>query len=89
MQELVEYIVKNIVSLPDAVKVEVQQEGTDVTVNLEVDPVDMGLIIGKSGQTIKAIRKILTVRAMAEEVRVYLQLVEPKNAPEVAAKAEA
>lgn len=89
MQELVEYIAKNIVSVPDAVKVEVQQEGTDVTVNLEVDPVDMGLVIGKSGQTIKAIRKILTVRAMAEEVRVYLQLVEPKKAPEVADKAEA
>ena len=39
----------------------------------------MGLVIGKGGQTIHAIRKILTVRAIAENVRVNLQLNEPET----------
>jgi uncharacterized protein len=79
MQELVEYIVKNMVSIPDAVSVEEQSDNGEVQVLLKVDPKDMGMVIGKGGQTIKAIRKLLTVRAMAENVRVYLQIVEPEG----------
>lgn len=46
----------------------------------------MGIVIGRSGQTIKAIRKLLTVRAMADNVRVNLMLNEvasgAKESPE-------
>lgn len=88
MKELVEYIVKNLVTNPDAVKVDEEENDGEVSLLLTVDNADMGLIIGKGGQTIKSIRKLLTVRAMAENVRVYLQLNEPeggkpqKDAPE-------
>lgn len=77
MKELLEYIVKNLVSKPESIKIDEQKSNGDVTLNLTVDPSDMGLIIGKGGQTIRAIRKLLTVRAIAENVRVNLQLSEP------------
>lgn len=80
MKDLLEFIVKNLVTKPEAVAVEEQSEEGNVNLNLTVDPSDMGLIIGKNGQTIRAIRKLLTVRAIAENVRVNLQLVEPAGA---------
>jgi len=76
MKELLEFIVKSLVTNPDAVNItENAQEGT-IDYKLEVSPDDMGLIIGKKGQTIRAIRKLLTVRAIAENIRVSLELVD-------------
>jgi len=77
MKDLLNYIVTNLVYKPEAVKIEEQRQNGDVNLNLTVDPSDMGLIIGKNGQTIRSIRKILTIRAIAENVRVNLQLTEP------------
>lgn len=79
MKDLLEYIVKNLVSKPDATIIDETAQNGEVNLNLTVDPSDMGLIIGKGGQTIRAIRKLLTVRAIAENVRVNLQLNEPTN----------
>lgn len=76
MIDLVEYIVKQIVTNPEAVRVEEDSQDGNVNLLLHIDPMDFGIVIGKKGQTIKAIRKILTVRAMADNVRVNLQLVE-------------
>ena len=77
MKDLLSYIVSSLVTNPDHISINEITEGTEVTLNLNVDPSDMGLIIGKGGQTIRSIRKLLTVRAIAENVRVNLQLSEP------------
>lgn len=77
MKDLLNFIVTSLVTKPDAVKIDEQRQDGDVSLNLAVDPSDMGIIIGKNGQTIRAIRKLLTVRAIAENVRVNLQLAEP------------
>ena len=78
MKDLLSFIVAGIVTKPDAVKIdeEVSEEGINLILN--VDPSDMGIVIGKSGQTIRAIRKLLTVRAIAENVRINLQLNDPE-----------
>lgn len=77
MKDLLNFIVQSLVTKPDAIKIDEQRQDGNVSLNLTVDPSDMGIIIGKNGQTIRAIRKLLTVRAIAENVRVNLQLVEP------------
>lgn len=77
MKDLLEFIVTNLVTKPEAIQIDEQNQNGEINLSLTVDPQDMGLIIGKGGQTIKAIRKLLIVRAMAENVRVNLQLVEP------------
>ena len=90
MNDLVEYIVKNIVNNPDDVVVEEHTEDRFITLVLSVNPADMGLVIGKGGAMIKAIRKLITVRAMADNVRVNLTLNDPqKDAAAPAADDEA
>ncbi len=76
MKDIVEFIVKQFVSNPDAVEVTEKQEDGYINVSLKVDPADMGLTIGKSGQTIKAIRRLLTIKAISEDVRVNLELID-------------
>lgn len=77
MKDLLNFIVASLATKPEAIQIDEQTEDGNVNLNLTVDPSDMGLIIGKNGQTIRAIRKLLTVRAIAENVRVNLQLSEP------------
>lgn len=82
MKDIVEFIVKQFVSNPDAVEVNEQEQDGYVNVTLKVAPEDMGLTIGKSGQTIKAIRRLLTIKAIAENVRVNLELIDSGARPE-------
>ena len=82
MKDLLNFIVQSLVTKPEVVLIDEQKQNGDINLNLTVDPSDMGLIIGKGGQTIRAIRKLLTVRAIAENVRVNLQLNEPAGIPE-------
>lgn len=79
MKDLLSFIVTSLVTKPEAVSIEEQKSDGDVSLTLAVDPSDMGLVIGKGGQTIRAIRKLLTVRAIAENVRVNVQLIEPAS----------
>lgn len=79
MKDLLHYIVTSLVSNPEAIRIDENRDDSEILLTLTVDPADMGVIIGKQGQTIRAIRKLLTVRAMAEKVRINLQLSEPDS----------
>lgn len=74
MKDLLEYIIKSLVSKPDAVQINENQSETMVNIDLTVAPEDMGLVIGKSGQTIKALRRLLIARAMAENSNLKVSL---------------
>lgn len=76
MKDIVEYIVKQFVTNPDAVEVTEENQDGMLKIYLKVDPSDMGLTIGKSGQTIKAIRRLLTVKAINDNIRVNLELID-------------
>ena len=82
MKELIEYIVKQLVTNPDGVVVVEDSSQGQVNLLLTVAPEDMGIVIGKSGQTIKALRKLLIIKAMSDNVRVNLQLNEVGPRPE-------
>ena len=82
MKELIEFIVKNLVTNPEGVIVEEERNNGEVNLILTVDPQDMGIVIGKNGQTIKAIRRLITVRAIAENVKVNLRLNEVNDGKE-------
>lgn len=81
MKDLLEYLVKSLVGKPEAVEITEEDQGETINFNLVVATDDMGMIIGKSGQTIRSIRKLLVARAMAEggniRVNVNLQEVTP------------
>lgn len=80
MKDFLEFLVKAIVKNEDAVVITEETEGNDITLKLEVAQEDMGLIIGKEGKTIKALRNLLRAKAIKEEKRVNLDLVENQPA---------
>jgi uncharacterized protein len=82
MKELLEYIVKSLVENPDDVEITENSNDEGVSLSLKVNPADMGMIIGKSGQTIRAIRKLLIARAMAENIKISLNLEETNQMTE-------
>ncbi len=74
MTDLLEYIVKNLVSKPEEVKISEETDKSHVAFQLTIDPEDMGIVIGKSGQTIRAIRRLLVTRALAEDPNLQVQV---------------
>jgi len=50
-----------------------------VLMTLDVNPADMGKIIGRSGNTAKAIRTLLRVVGMKNNARVNLKINEPEG----------
>ena len=76
-QDFLEFVVRTLVDNPDAVKVERVVDEMGVLLTLDVDPQDMGKIIGRSGNTAKAIRTLLRVVGMKNNARVNLKINEP------------
>ena len=76
MKELIEYIAKCLASNPDEVKVtEVPDEDGQIVFKLEVAEEDKGKIIGRQGRVAQAMRVLLRVRAVKEDVRASLEIV--------------
>jgi uncharacterized protein len=73
----VESVVKAIVDNPDKVEVKRSIDEMGVLLELTVDPSDMGKIIGKEGQTAKALRTLLRVLGAKNNSRVNLKIIEP------------
>ncbi len=76
-QEFLEYVVKNLVDNPDAVKVDRKVDEMGVLLILKIDPQDMGKVIGRNGNTAKAIRNLLRVVGIKNHARVNLKIEEP------------
>ena len=53
--EFLEYVVKSLVDSPDEVRTDRRVDEMGVLITLKVDPNDMGKIIGRKGQTAKAL----------------------------------
>lgn len=73
------YVLKGLVDNPDAVKVERTVDEMGVLMTVDVDPIDMGKIIGRRGATAKAIRTILRVVGMKQNQRVNMKINEPEG----------
>lgn len=78
-QEFLEYVVKALVDTPDAVKVERKVDEMGVLLSLHIDSQDMGKIIGRNGNTAKAIRNLLRVVGLKNQARVNLKIEEPEG----------
>lgn len=76
-KNFVEYIVKQLVNDPDAVEVIRSVDEMGVLITLKVSKEDMGRIIGKGGQTAKAIRVLLRIVGAKNNARVNLKIIEP------------
>ena len=76
MEDFISYLVKNIADNPDAVLVErLNEQGID-NYYLTVAPEDMGKVIGKEGRIIRALRDLVRVFAVKNNLRANLVLKE-------------
>ena len=75
MKELIVYIAKAIVTMPDAVEVTEESVSEGLILKLQVAPEDRGRVIGKQGKVAEAMRTLLRVAAIREGVRVRLEIV--------------
>lgn len=78
-RDFVEYVVKQIVNHPENVKVERKIDEMGVLITLDVNPEDMGMIIGREGATAKALRTLLRVIGAKNNARVNLKINEPEG----------
>lgn len=78
-QQFLEYVVKALVDHPEDIKVTRTIDEMGVLLTLDVHADDMGKIIGRSGNTAKAIRTLLRVVGMKNDARVNLKINEPEG----------
>ena len=76
MKELVEYIARSLVTMPDAVVVtEEPGEEEGILLKLQVAEEDRGRVIGKQGRVAQAMRTLLRVAAVRAGTHVQLEIV--------------
>lgn len=87
-QQFLEYVVKGLVDHPNEVKINRTVDEMGVLLTLEVHAEDMGKVIGRAGNTAKAVRTLLRVVGMKNNSRVNLKINEPEGGskPEKASK---
>ena len=76
MKDLVETIAKALVENPDAVEVSETETDDSITVELRVDPSDMGKVIGKQGRIAKAIRCVVKAAATKSGKKTAVDIVQ-------------
>ena len=74
-----EYVVKALVDNPNDIKIDRTVDEMGVLITLTVNPADMGKIIGRMGNTAKAIRTLLRIIGMKNNARVNLKINEPEG----------
>ncbi len=75
--KFLEFVVKALVEHPEDVKINRTVDEMGVLMSLDVNKDDMGKIIGREGNTAKAIRTLLRVVGMKNNARVNLKINEP------------
>jgi uncharacterized protein len=78
-QQFVEMIVREIVSNPDDVRTERTVDEMGVLITLHINSEDMGYVIGRQGQTARAIRTLLKIVGAKNNARVNLKIYEPEG----------
>jgi predicted RNA-binding protein YlqC (UPF0109 family) len=81
LKDLAEYLVKSLTDHPDKVELDEREEDDTVIISLRMSPDDIGKIIGKSGNTINAIRTVLQTAASSRKKRAKLEVVGQGNVP--------
>jgi len=74
MKELVEYLAKNLVDNPDAVRVREFRTDYVVRVELLVDAEDKGKVIGREGKIARAMRAVVNAAAARDGKRGVLEI---------------
>lgn len=78
-QEFVEYVARAIVNHPNDVSSDRTVDEMGVLITLKINPEDMGYVIGRQGQTARALRTLLRIVGAKNNARVNLKIYEPEG----------
>ncbi len=77
--EFLEYVLKLLVNNPDQVQVTRSVDDLGVLMSVKVAKDDMGRVIGKSGQTAKALRVLLRAIGSKKNERINMKIVDEQG----------
>lgn len=71
-----EDIVKGLVKNPEDVRIEKIKDDMGILLKLSLNKEDLGVVIGKGGETIKAIRTLVNIIGRQENAKVSVKIIE-------------
>ncbi|QFR39725.1 KH domain-containing protein [Candidatus Gracilibacteria bacterium 28_42_T64] len=74
--DFLQFIIENLVENKDDIKIERTEDELGILLTLSVNKEDMGIIIGKGGNTINSIRSILRLFGMKNSKRLNLKVLD-------------
>ena len=75
MEELLEYLARQLVDTPDEVRVERSERDTgEVLLELHVAETDRGKVIGKGGRIARSLRTVVKASAVRTGRRVHVEI---------------
>jgi predicted RNA-binding protein YlqC (UPF0109 family) len=77
MKDLLDYMLKGLLGT-EKFNVSEAEDAGRIIYTIDTDPKNIGLIIGKGGHMIKALRNVLKIRATLEKKAVALNVGEPQ-----------
>jgi hypothetical protein len=76
LAELLEYLARQLVDDPGAVRVETAEEDDAIVLRLHVAEDDVGKVIGRQGRIARALRTVVRAGAARGRRRVLLEIVD-------------
>ncbi len=77
VQNVAEVLLRAIATQPDSLRIERVDEGDRTAFTVQVDPTDVGRVIGRKGRTINAIRTIVKAAGLKAQRQINLELMAP------------
>ncbi len=76
IKEMLTYLVANLVDEPEAIQVNVLENGNTITLQLRVAAEDMGRVIGRQGRIAKEIRTLIKAMGLRDDKRVMVDILD-------------
>lgn len=76
--EFIRYVLQQICSKQEEIEINSMDDDRGTLVTVSVAEEDMGRLIGKDGQTISALRTLLSILSARESVRYFLKVEDPR-----------
>jgi predicted RNA-binding protein YlqC (UPF0109 family) len=74
LYNFIHFVIENIVDQKEQVEIKEKNEDYGKIVSIKVAQEDIGLVIGRQGKRIKAIRKLAGIIGTKEKIKVFVEL---------------
>ncbi|MEX2607065.1 MAG: KH domain-containing protein [Kiritimatiellia bacterium] len=77
MEKLLLNILRALVQVPEDLDIQEVRGAASTFLEIRCNPADVGILIGKNGKTISAIRVLINAIAGRDDKRIVLEVIEP------------